>query len=91
MQDVAVDAVVIGAGVIGASIALELARGGRDVVVVDRSAGPGTGSTAASSACVRFHYSTWEGVATSWEAKHGWESWQQHLGATDSGGLANYV
>jgi sarcosine oxidase subunit beta len=91
VPDVAADAVVIGAGVIGASIALELACSGRDVVVVDRGSGAGTGSTAASSACVRFHYSTWEGVATSWEAKHGWERWEQHLGDADPVGMARYV
>ena len=53
------DAVVVGAGVIGSSIALELGRAGRDVVVVDKAAGPGQGSTSASSAIVRFNYSTW--------------------------------
>src|SRR4051812_20195258 len=90
MADTA-DAVVIGAGVIGSSVALELARSGRDVLVVDKGPGPGTGSTAASSACVRFHYSTWEGVVTSWEAKHAWERWADHLGAIDPIGMADYV
>jgi sarcosine oxidase, subunit beta len=75
------DAVVVGAGVIGTSIAYELARAGRDVVVVDRLGGPGHGSTSASSAIVRFNYSTWAGVALSWEAKHCWERWRDHLGA----------
>lgn len=91
MAGIAADAVVIGAGVIGSSIALELARAGRSVIVVDRGSGPGTGSTSASSACVRFHYSTWEGVATSWEAKHGWQRWATHLGVTDPTGMARYV
>jgi sarcosine oxidase, subunit beta len=85
------DAVVIGAGVIGSSIALELARCGRRVVVVDKGPGPGTGSTSASSACVRFHYSTWEGVVTAWESKHRWEHWADHLGAVDPAGLSRYV
>lgn len=58
------DAVVIGAGV-----ALELARNGRLVAVVDRNSVAGAGSTSASSAIVRFNYSTYEGVAASWEAK----------------------
>jgi len=85
------DAVIIGAGVIGSSIALELARAGRQVIVVDKGPGPGTGSTSASSACVRFHYSTWEGVAVAWEAKFGWERWREHLGADDPSGLARYI
>ena len=74
------DAVVIGAGVIGAAIALELARAGRRVVVVDKAGGIGHGSTSASSAIVRFHYSTFTGVALAWEARHCWEDWRGHLG-----------
>ncbi|MDQ1685158.1 MAG: hypothetical protein QOC82_1895 [Frankiaceae bacterium] len=84
------DAVVVGAGVIGAAIAYELARAGRDVVVVDRLGGPGHGSTSASSAIIRFNYSTWAGVALSWEAKHCWESWREHLAAPDSETLARF-
>ena len=84
------DAVVVGAGVIGASVALELARSGRRVVCVDKAAGPGLGSTSASSAIVRFNYSTRDGVALSWEAKHGWESWADHLGAAAGEQLARF-
>jgi glycine/D-amino acid oxidase-like deaminating enzyme len=86
----AADAVVVGAGVIGSAIAYELARAGRDVVVVDRRGGPGHGSTSASSAIVRFNYSTWAGVALSWEAKHCWEGWREHLGAPDDEPLAHF-
>jgi sarcosine oxidase, subunit beta len=85
------DAVIIGAGVVGSSIALELARSGRDVLVLDKGGGPGLGSTSASSAIVRFHYSTYEGVAVSWEAKFAWEHWIDHLGETDPAGLAQYT
>ena len=67
------DAVVIGAGVIGSGVALELPRSGREVLVVDKGRGPGLGSTSASSSIVRFNYSTGVGVATSWEAKHCWQ------------------
>jgi sarcosine oxidase subunit beta len=81
------DVVVIGAGVIGSSIALELARAGRRVVVVDRAAGAGQGSTSASSAIVRFNFSTIAGVATAWEAHFGWLDWAGHLGQ-DVGDLA---
>jgi sarcosine oxidase, subunit beta len=85
------DVVVVGAGIVGSGIALELARAGRDVVIVDRGAGPGTGSTSASSACVRFHYPTYGGVATAWEAKFGWERWADHLGHVDPAGMARYI
>ena len=84
------DAVVIGAGVIGSSIALALARRNMDVVVVDKAGGPGHGSTSASSAIVRFNYSTRDGVALAWESKHCWEQWAEHLGHVDESGLANF-
>ncbi|AXH97924.1 FAD-binding oxidoreductase [Ornithinimicrobium avium] len=80
----------MGAGVVGASVAHELARRGRRVVVLDRGPGAGTGSTSASSAIVRFNYSTWTGVAASWESKHLWESWEGFLGGTDDGALARF-
>ncbi|ONI89573.1 oxidoreductase [Actinosynnema sp. ALI-1.44] len=86
----ATDVVVIGSGVIGASIALELARGGWRVTVVDKAGGAGHGSTSASSAVVRFNFSTAAGVATAWEAHFGWRSWAEHLGR-DVGPLARYV
>jgi sarcosine oxidase subunit beta len=85
------DAVVIGAGVIGCSVAYELARTGRRVLVVDKAGAPGQGSTSSSSAIVRFHYSTYEGVATAWEAYHCWLAWEDHLGGRDDQGLAAYV
>ncbi|UJW28475.1 FAD-binding oxidoreductase [Saccharothrix sp. AJ9571] len=74
------DVVVIGAGVIGSSIALELARAGHRVLVLDRAPGAGQGSTSASSAIVRFNFSTTAGVATAWEAHSGWLDWAGHLG-----------
>ncbi len=74
------DAVVVGSGVIGSAVALELARGGRSVLVLDKAGGPGHGSTSASSAVIRFMYSTFEGVATAWESKFCWERWSEHLG-----------
>jgi glycine/D-amino acid oxidase-like deaminating enzyme len=85
----ATDIVVIGAGVMGASIALELARAGWHVLVVDRAGAAGHGSTSASSAVIRFNFSTSAGVAAAWEAHHGWRSWQQHLGC-DVGPLARF-
>lgn len=85
------DALVIGAGVIGSSVAYELARDGFSVCVVDRGTGPGQGSTSASSAVVRFNYSTWTGVASAWESKHLWQSWEDHLQGSDEGGLAQFV
>ena len=42
------DVVVIGAGIVGSSAALELARRGLDVLVVDKAGGAGMGSTSAA-------------------------------------------
>lgn len=83
------DAVVIGAGIVGAAIALELARGGRSVIVVDKGESVGGGSTSASSSIIRFHYSTLAGCVASWEAMHQWVDWENHLGYT-SGPLAKF-
>lgn len=79
-QTLTADAVVVGSGVIGSAVALELARGGRSVLVLDKAGGPGHGSTSASSAVIRFVYSTYESVATAWESKFCWERWADHLG-----------
>ena len=85
------DAVVIGAGVIGASVALELARDGRDVIVVDKGPGAGTGSTSASSAIIRFSYSTRDAILASWEAAQLWFDWEQHLGGRDPDGMVRFI
>src|SRR5882762_6805623 len=91
MMSSSADAIVVGAGVIGCSVALELAKLGLSVVVIDKAGGPGLGSTSASSAMVRFNYSTWDGVATAWESKHCWENWVEHLECRDDSGLAAFV
>jgi sarcosine oxidase, subunit beta len=51
--------VVIGGGVIGASVAYHLAaRGWRDVVILDRGAGPGEGSTGRATGGYRAQFAT---------------------------------
>lgn len=54
----AADVVVLGAGVIGASCAVHLARAGLRVTVIDRGAGPGAGSTARATGGFRAQYAT---------------------------------
>lgn len=85
------DVVIIGAGVMGAATALELQKTGRKVIVVDKAGGAGHGSTSASSAVVRFNYSTYDGVATAWESRACWEDWAEHVGVADPAGMARYV
>ena len=51
--------VIVGAGVMGASVAYHLtARGWRDVLLVDRSDGPGQGSTGVATGGFRAQYGT---------------------------------
>ena len=85
------DAIVIGTGIIGAAVAYELALTGLRVISVDRLGDVGSGSTSSSSSIVRFHYSTFEGVAASWEAKFGWETWRDYLGAPANETLARFL
>jgi glycine/D-amino acid oxidase-like deaminating enzyme len=85
------DVVVVGAGVVGASVAFELTKAGYGVVVVDKAPGVGHGSTSASSAVVRFNFSTAAGVAAAWESRACWESWPDHLGLPAGHDFARYV
>ena len=85
------DAVIIGAGVIGAGVACELSRRGLATVSVERLPGPGQGSTSASSAVIRFNYSTRAGVAMSVEGLHYWLRWPEHVGAAGGTPVAEFV
>ncbi len=73
--------IVVGAGVIGCSVALELCRRGHQVTVIDALPAAGYGSTSSSSGIIRFHYSTEAGVAMAWEGRHYWEQWASHVRA----------
>ena len=84
------DAVVIGAGVIGAATAFELGRRGRSILCVDKLPAAGFGSTVNSCAIVRFTYSTFTGVAMSYEGLQYWLEWPDYLGADDELGLIEY-
>ena len=85
------DAIVIGAGVIGSAVALELTRRGHRTVSVDSLPTAGYGSTSASSAVIRFSYSTLAGVAMSYEGLQYWRGWADHIGDVGEADLAQYV
>lgn len=85
------DAVVIGAGVIGAAVAFELAKQGYRTVSVEKNPTSGYGSTSSSSACVRAHYSSRDGVTMAYEGFFVWKDWGNYLAAPDERGLARYV
>jgi glycine/D-amino acid oxidase-like deaminating enzyme len=80
-MSVTADIAVIGAGIVGTSAAYQLAQSGHDVLVLDKAAGPGDGSTSASSAVVRFEYSRIETAVTAWESSFYWENLRDYLEA----------
>jgi sarcosine oxidase subunit beta len=84
------DAIIIGAGVIGAAISLELARKGWKTLNVDMLPAAGYGSTSASCAIIRTHYSTLAGSAIAYEGYFYWKNWAQWLATDDERGLAEF-
>ncbi len=57
------DVIIIGAGIIGAATALELSTRGKRTLNLDKLPAAGYGSTGASCAIIRTHYSTLDGAA----------------------------
>ena len=86
------DAIIIGAGVIGAPIAYELSNMGYQTMSVDKLPDAGEGSTAGSCAIVRAHYSTEDGVAMAYEGFKYWLDWENYLDhVKDEKGLAKFM
>ena len=84
------DAIVIGAGIIGACTAFELAKRGWRTLNVDKLPAAGYGSTGSSCAIIRTHYSTLDGSALAYEAFFHWDGWAGYLGVPDERGLAAF-
>jgi len=85
------DAIIIGAGVIGSSVAFELAKRGYKTLNIDKLPTSGYGSTSNSCAIVRAHYSTWDGVAMAYEGFFYWDDWKNYLGVEDERGMIKYM
>ncbi|MEE2775055.1 MAG: FAD-dependent oxidoreductase [Pseudomonadota bacterium] len=85
------DAIIVGAGVIGAATAFELSKMGWRTINIDRHPTSGYGSTAASCAIIRVHYSTFDGCALAFEGYHYWKDWKSHLEVVDERGLAKFI
>ena len=84
------DAIIIGAGIIGACTAYELARRGYRTLNVDKLPAAGYGSTGSSCAIIRTHYSTLDGSALAYEGYHYWADWPGYIGIEDERGLAKF-
>jgi len=84
------DAVIIGAGIIGAATAFELCKKGYRTLSVDMNPAAGYGPTSASCAIIRVHYSTLEGTAFAYEGYFYWKDWADYLGVEDERGIAEF-
>jgi len=90
-SDTSFDAVIIGAGIIGCSIAFALSRKGYRTLNVDRLPAAGYGSTSASAAIIRPFYSTLEGTSLAYEGHFYWRDWAGFLNLPGAAPLAHYV
>lgn len=82
------DAVIIGAGIIGAAIAYELGQKGYRSLSIDKLPAAGYGPTSNSCAIIRVHYSTLEGAVFAYEGYFYWKNWQDYIGVEDESGMA---
>ena len=62
------NAIIIGSGIIGCSIAFELSKKGWKTLNIDKLKAAGYGSTANTCAVIRTHYSTLDGTAAAYES-----------------------
>ena len=77
------DGIIIGAGVMGASCAMQLAAGGlRKLLLLEKGPGVGSGSTGKSSACIRQTYRNYEVCLMAYEALQLFKNWGEFTGLT---------
>lgn len=77
------DIVVAGAGIIGLNIAYQCARrGSQRILILDRGAGVGEGSTGASSAVCRHRYSADNLTTVARDGIFAYRHWQEYVGLT---------
>ena len=84
------DAIIIGAGIIGCSIAFELSKKGLKTINLDKLPASGNGSTSNSCAVIRVHYSTLDGTAVAYESYQYWNEWEKYLRVKDPQGMAKF-
>lgn len=79
----AADVVVVGGGVVGASVAFHLARlGAGAVMLLERSERLAAGATGRSGALVRTHYTNEPEAAMAWAAVPWFEDWADRVGGS---------
>lgn len=78
-RDTTADVVIIGAGIIGTAVALELSRSGYRTLNVDRLGGAGHGSTSSSAGILRTYAASPDAVVLAAEALPAWRDWAAYL------------
>jgi sarcosine oxidase subunit beta len=79
-QGSAADVVIVGAGIVGVSIAWALSQlGPRRIVILDR-AGPGSGATGRSGALIRMHYTNPHSASLALRSFDVFEHWADRVG-----------
>ena len=73
------DVAVVGGGIVGLAAADALARGGADVVVLERST-PGSGQSAGEARGFRHLHATAAQIAEAVRARAGWDAWSVRAG-----------
>jgi sarcosine oxidase subunit beta len=73
------DAIIVGAGVMGASIACNLSQRGLKVLILERQS-VAVGATGASSGLVRMHYDIEVDSALAWQSFHFFRNWRERIG-----------
>jgi glycine/D-amino acid oxidase-like deaminating enzyme len=78
------DVVVVGAGIIGSSIAYQLTRHRIGVIAVDKGEGPAEGSTGASTSICRCRYTNPEVVRLAFYGQKALGNWSQFTGLAET-------
>src|SRR5689334_1563187 len=73
------EVIVIGAGIVGCSIAFHLTRAGAAVTVIDKG-GVCSGMTARSGALLRMHYTFAPEAALAWQSLEYFRNWRDIVG-----------
>ena len=85
------EVVIIGAGIVGCSIAFALTKRGFQTLNIDKLPAAGYGSTSHSSAVIRPIYSHATSAALAHESRSYWLNWSDFIGPGAPNGHANYT
>jgi sarcosine oxidase subunit beta len=83
--------IVVGAGVVGCSLAFHLARAGARVVVFDKEREVCAGMSALSGALLRMHYTFAPEAELAWKSLRYFAKWSEMVGRDEAGGGCGFV